>query len=126
MSNKLGSFLISTLVAVAMLPMASFHTHADIISSQEAVAMESGQALAQVDAWLMREDVSRELAALGVDPETARLRAAALSPEELGELADRIDTLPAGAGVIEVLGITFLVLIILDLVGVINIFGIGR
>jgi len=118
-----AKLLCTIVLGLCMLPLASFSAHAEIISTQEAVAMDSGQPLARVDAWLQRDDVVAELAALGVDPELARIRAEALSPAELDELAHRIDEMPAGAGVIEVLGITFLVLIILDLVGVINIFG---
>lgn len=114
--------LCAALLGLCLLPLVSFSAHAEIISTQEAVAMDSGQPLARVDAWLQRDDVVAELAALGVDPELARIRAEALTPAELDELAHRIDEMPAGAGVIEVLGITFLVLIILDLVGVINIF----
>ena len=117
-----GKVLCTALLGLCLLPLVSFSAHADIISTQEAVAMESGQSMAQVDAWLQRDDVVSELAALGVDPDLARIRAEALSPAELDELANRIDQQPAGAGVIEVLGITFLVLIILEIVGVTNIF----
>lgn len=123
MTRTLTHFLMAALLGLALLPLPSFDAHAEIISTQEAVSLESGQALARVDAWLMRDDVSRELAALGVDPEMARIRARALSPEELALLHERIEDMPAGGvGVIEVLGITFLVLLILELVGVINIF----
>lgn len=118
--------LRAAVIALFLLPMATFNVQAELISTQQALSMQSGQAATSVEAWLMRDDVVAELAAMGVDPDMARLRAASLSPEELAELAERIDELPAGAGVIEVLGITFLVLIILDLIGVINIFGIGR
>lgn len=97
---------------------------ADLVSTSEALALEEGgQARATVDAYLAREDVAEQLTSLGVDPELARLRAQALSPSELQELAGRIQEAPAGGdGVIVVLGITFLVLLILELVGVINIF----
>ncbi len=122
MKTKLAKMFCTALLGLSLLPLVSFSAHADIISTQEAVAMESGQNLAQVDAWLMRDDVMAELASLGVDPELARIRAEALSPAELELMANQIEELPAGAGVIEVLGITFLVLLILELVGVTNIF----
>ena len=94
------------------------------VSTSQALALESeGQARAIVAAYLAREEVADELAALGVDPELARLRAAALSPAELDDLAGRIGDSPAGgSGVITILGVTFLVLLILELVGVIDIF----
>jgi hypothetical protein len=124
-AKRFSKSLFPLILAAVLLPLASFNVQAGLISTQDALLMDNNPA-APVDAWLLREDVAAELAAMGVSPDMARIRAASLSPAELAELADRIDELPAGAGVIEVLGITFLVLIILDLVGVINIFGIGR
>ena len=97
---------------------------AQLVSTSQALALEEGsQARSTVDAYLAREDVAAQLATLGVDPELARLRVAALSASELEELAGRVEDAPAGGGgVITVLGITFLVLLILELVGVIDIF----
>lgn len=122
MKSKLAKMFCTALLGLSLLPLVPFSARADIISTQEAVAMESGRNLAQVDAWLMRDDVMAELASLGVDPELARIRAEALSPAELELMANQIEELPAGAGAIKVLGITFLVLLILELVGVTNIF----
>ena len=124
-AKRFSKSLFPMILAACLLPMASFNVQAGLITTQEALTMEAGPGLA-VDAWLARDEVAAELTAMGVSPEMARLRAASLSPEELAELSERIEDLPAGAGVIEVLGITFLVLIILDLIGVINVFGIGR
>jgi hypothetical protein len=62
---------------------------------------------------------------LGVNPDEVRQRVEALSDQELNMLAQHIDDLPAGAGaegVLVVIGIVFLVLIILELVGVTNVF----
>ncbi|MGY6587661.1 MAG: PA2779 family protein [Wenzhouxiangella sp.] len=105
-----------------LLPLATFNAQASLLTTQEALQLDR-TAAQQVDQWLLRDDVAEQLAELGVDPLLASQRAAAMTPAELAELAERIDELPAGAGVIEVLGVTFLVLIVLDLIGVINIFG---
>jgi hypothetical protein len=67
-------------------------------------------------------EVREKLSALGVDAAQLDARVAALTDAELATLADRIDTMPAGAGAIEVIGIVFLVLLILEAVGVIDIF----
>ncbi len=124
--KPLRSYLMACLLSLALLPLATVHASADLISSQEALAIERSSHTEQVQAWLQRDEAAAELVALGVDPTLAQARVAALSPQELEAIAERLDELPAGAGVIEVLGITFLVLIILDLVGVINLFGLGR
>ncbi len=71
---------------------------------------------------LTQESVQRSLQALGVAPEQARARVQSLTDEDLDQLATRLDELPAGSGALEVIGIVFLVLLVLELVGVTNIF----
>lgn len=115
--------LFAVLFSLALLPLATAHAGNGLVSSQDALAFERAGAAEQVEAWLQRDGVAAELVAMGVDPALAQARVAALSPEELDTIAHRLDELPAGAGVIEILGVTFLVLIVLDLIGVINIFG---
>lgn len=95
---------------------------ANLISTQEYLnGADRAASLARVDAVLAREEVTRRLSALGVAPEQARLRAAALNDVELAALAENLEQLPAG-GVLEVVGVVFVVLLILELVGVTNIF----
>jgi hypothetical protein len=80
----------------------------------------------RVQAALMRENVSGQLAALGVDPEQARQRVAALPNSDLVLLDERLEELPAGGGLLELVVVAFLIILILDLTGLTNIFpGIG-
>lgn len=119
--SALGLLLAGALAwaPIAPLPLAAN----ELVSTSDALAAEDGhEARTTVDHYLAREDVAAELATLGVDVELARLRAAALSPAELEALAGRIGESPAGGSVIGVLGVTFLVLLILEWVGVIDIF----
>jgi hypothetical protein len=120
----------SLVKAVAIVSVLAFSAsglvapaHANIIGTQT-VMMESERAatVARVHAALDREVVQSQLVALGVDPADARARIAALSDAELRQLDGRLAELPAGAGVLEVIGIVFVVLLILELVGVTNIF----
>ena len=79
--------------------------------------------LAEINAALSRADVQAQLVALGVDPANAATRAAALSDVELSQVADQLQALPAGGdGFLAVIGIVFVVLLILELTGVIDIF----
>jgi hypothetical protein len=71
---------------------------------------------------LAREDVERAMITLGVDPAAAQARVASLTPAELAQLEQQLDQLPAGGSFFAVVGIVFVVLIILELTGVINIF----
>lgn len=97
---------------------------AALIGTQQMVDAQQGATGArdQLDAFLARDEVRRQFAEMGVSPELAEQRVAALSDAEAELLAQRIEQLPAGAGVIELVGAVFIVLLILELVGVINIF----
>ena len=77
--------------------------------------------LPDIQAQIMRADVRAEFLARGVSPADVDERVAALSTEELRQLKQQIDDLPAG-GILAVIGAVFVVLLILELVGVTNIF----
>jgi len=81
---------------------------------------------AKVAAFLEREDVAGLIAAQGIDPAEAKARVASLTDAEAERLARSIDRLPAGGdilGTIAVIGIIFfLVLILLELTGFIDVF----
>lgn len=96
---------------------------AGIVGTTEAIAAGRGaEPRAMVDAALARDDVRAKLAELGVDAAEIEGRLAALSEAEIQVLADRIDEAPAGGDALAVIGIVFLVLIILEVVGVIDVF----
>ncbi|MBV1907660.1 MAG: PA2779 family protein [Pseudomonadales bacterium] len=98
--------------------------HADVISTGSALQMELRQEqVDRVDTFLARDDVRDALIARGVNPADATLRIGALTDQELQRLAVRIDNLPAGGtGVIEVVGIVAIVLLVLELLGVTDVF----
>ena len=110
-------FLVSGSLPGAKAALISTHT---MIESEKAQATEDSRE--RIREILTHDEVTKELVRLGVDPAKAEERIAALTPAELEQLQSRIGELPAGAGVFEVLGITFLVLLVLELVGVTNIF----
>jgi hypothetical protein len=96
---------------------------AELVGTLQAV--EAGtrtQDLAAVNATLAREQVREQMTALGVDPAAVEARIARLTDPELRTLAERMEQLPAGGDALAVIGIVFLVLVILEVVGVIDIF----
>lgn len=96
---------------------------AGIVGTAEAVA--AGQAadpLASVRGVLARDDVRERMVALGVDPAEVDGRLAALTGAELALLAEQLEQAPAGGDALAVIGIVFLVLMILEFTGVIDIF----
>jgi hypothetical protein len=80
------------------------------------------QDLATVNDALARTQVREQLVALGVDPMRVEARVAALTDGELRVLAGKLADAPAGGGALAVIGVVFLVLLILEAVGVIDIF----
>jgi hypothetical protein len=96
---------------------------AGIVGTSDAMAAVRQQShLAVVRDALAREDVAKRLTALGVDPAEVEGRLAALSETELATLAANIDQAPAGGSVLAVIGIVFIVLLILEYTGTIDIF----
>jgi len=109
-----ASFLACAMVAPA---------HAEMIPTADLVAVQQQQVdRATLQQWLDRDDIQAQLVDWGVDPAAAQERVASLTDAELQSLSQSMADQPAGAGALEVIGIVFVVLLILELVGVTNIF----
>ena len=111
-------------VCLAMLNLGSpLVARAELIGTLQAVeANTRAQDLATVGSALARDQVRAQFVALGVDPAQVETRVAALTDSELRTLAGKISEAPAGADALAVIGIVFLVLLILEAVGVIDVF----
>ena len=130
MSMRLA--LVRTVVGVSLsaLVAAGFpvSARAGMITTQAAIdARVSPERLANLDkvqATLARTDVRERLQALGVDSADAAARAAALPDADLARLARGMDKLPAGgdAGLLELIGFVFVVLLLLDYLDVVHVF----
>lgn len=128
-SSQVSSFrrwaLAVTLAAFTLGAMPTI-SHAGMIGTAEALraaaSHERTANLARVAAAFERDDVRAQLEQFGVDPSQAAARAAALDDVELAQLADRMESAPAGGDALAIIGIVFLVLLILDYTGVVKIF----
>lgn len=78
--------------------------------------------LATISTALARSEVREQMVAFGVEPAQVEQRIAALTDPELRTLAGQMADMPAGGDALAVIGIVFLVLLILEAVGVIDIF----
>ena len=108
-----------SLLSTFAIPVAE----AGMIGTAEAVAVEQRAAtLDTVRAGLARADVRDRMVALGVDPAEVDGRLGALTDAELQTLAARLDSAPAGGDVLAIVGIVFLVLLLLEYTGTIDIF----
>ncbi len=120
MRVSLRNFFLGWLMAAFMLTGMS--AQAGMIGTEAIVAAQTrDSSLTTVNSFMARADVQQQLEAWAVEPTMAAERVAQLSDEELQTLAQNIDAQPAG-GVLVVLGIVFVVLLVLELVGVTNIF----
>jgi hypothetical protein len=90
-----------------------------------AVMVQSSRdgSIAVIQSQLAQAEVRAQLERFGVEPAAIEGRLAALSDRELAQMAERMQETPAGGdGLIVIIGLTFVVLLILELVGVIDIF----
>jgi len=111
-------------LCMAMLNLGSpLVAQAELVTTLQAVeAGTRAQDLAAVNAALAREEVRAQFETLGVEPAEVESRVAALTDTELRTLAGQMADMPAGADALAVVGIVFIVLLILEAVGVIDIF----
>jgi hypothetical protein len=114
----LSLFLVCSVVVPAQAALVGT---AEILS-----ARDDALARQKVMHFLERQDVIRHLQAWGVGADEAQSRVEAMTPDEIRMLADKIDQMPAGGDVLGfIVGaavVTFVVLIITDIMGVTDIF----
>ncbi len=103
------------LVEVGPLPLA----HAAMVSTEQVIGEEAATDRERIMNFLAREDVRREIEALGIDPEEAAARAKALSDEEIAQVANKLDKTAAGQSAVGIivgaLLLVFVILLITDL-----------
>jgi hypothetical protein len=123
MSNRFRMNVLR-LVSVALISMGWMQVSvADVISTQYVVDSESRAAtLSKIDTLLVQDQVAKQLQAFGVDADDVSLRLQGMTTAELINLEGQLDSQIAGGGALGVIGTVFLVLLILELVGVTDIF----
>lgn len=108
---------------VTALMMSSIPAQAGLVGTEQMLAQDArAQSLNTVQTFMAGEQVAAQFEAWGVAPDMVEARVAALSEAELQELATSIQTQPAGGDGLVIVGIVFVVLLILELVGITNVF----
>ena len=118
--NRIRRFIASLLV-VSMtglgLPLPS---QAAIVGTDAALATAQRDRVATL---LDRAEVRAQLEAHGLLPADVKARVAALTDEEVAQLAGQLDRLPAGGeGIIGAIVLIFLVLLLTDILGFTKVF----
>lgn len=121
MKKLLAGFLVAWMVLLGQVQAAGLITTGEVVAAE--ASGDPAVDRARVLQTLQRPEVQARLQELGVDPQVARARVAALSDEEVAALAGKIDTAPAGGhDVLVVALIVFLALLLTDILGYTNIF----
>jgi len=118
--QRMAALVMTIAILAAGTPVVGY---AGIIDTATVVESQQREAdLATLSAGLNRADVQERMVAMGVDPAAVEARLASMTTGELRQMAEQMEQMPAGGDALAVIGIVFVVLLILELVGVIDIF----
>ncbi|MGB5261952.1 MAG: PA2779 family protein [Gammaproteobacteria bacterium] len=118
--KKAGIFMLVINFIFTTFPAASY---AGLVGTDEMLSADTrNRQMSEIQNVLARDDVRTQMLELGVNPAHVEERLSALTDAELAELSTGMQALPAGGDVVAVIGIVFIVLLILELLGVTNVF----
>jgi hypothetical protein len=121
--RRLGSivsfFTILSMMSLFTLPAQAAMVTNNAIVSQTQHSINKQDVLSQLD----RTDIQEKLVAMGVDIEDAKSRVELMNAQELAELNQNFEQLPAGSGIIGAMLVVFVVLVVTDMLGATDVFG---
>lgn len=121
--KKFGSLLLAAALVGAQVAPAQ----AAMVGTAQALAAEQGRLdRNELVTLLQREDLQRQLSALGVDVQHAQQRVAALTDAEVARINQQVAQLPAGGSALGVVLFILVVFIITDALGITDIFAFVR
>lgn len=124
MRSTKARLFVFRLVALSLLSMGFAQVStAGMVGTEALIEQETRDSrIERIEHLLDREEVAAQLVAFGAAPESVMARVRNLTNAELAELDGRIDAQVAGGDAVGIIGAVFLVLLILELVGVTDIF----
>ena len=127
MTKNLCRLTVTLLMPCLMFAGMPQDARASIVSTEQAMDASAGQSdRAKLMSFLSRADVQASLQSQGLSAADAMDRVHALSDAEVAQLSSRVDSAPAGAGVVGVLFTVFLVLLVTDIMGLTKVFPFTR
>jgi hypothetical protein len=100
---------------------------AAMISTEQVVTASAAQQnRAKIAAAFERPEVQAELQKMGISPEEAQARVAALTDSETVSIAHQVDSLPAGGDIVGALIFIFVLLLVTDILGLTKVFPFTR
>lgn len=124
MNDSKTRLVVFRLVAVALLGMGMAQVSTAGMIGTDALIEEEARdgRITKIEQLIDREDVARQLTELGADAEFLKARIGNMTDAELAALDGHIETHVAGGDALGIIGAVFLVLLILELVGVTDVF----
>lgn len=115
-------YVITCLLSLTLISAAPMALHADMLGTSQLLTQSERDARVDlVESYMDRDEVRSQMEAMGVDPTLAAERVAGLTDSQLQQLALNIESAPAG-GALGVLVTVLVILLLLEILGVTNIF----
>ncbi|MBV9190970.1 MAG: PA2779 family protein [Betaproteobacteria bacterium] len=108
--------IVSLLVICIAMPLP---TQAAMVATDKALGSAERQ---HVNQLLARADVQARLSLYGVNASDVQARIAAMSDDEVAQLAAKMDAMPAGGDILGAIVLIFLVLLLTDILGFTKVF----
>lgn len=125
---KISKLALSLILSITLFAQTSWAQMASTESLFKQPVTQSAKE--KVMQFTAREDVAKILGQMDVDPEMIEVRVASMTDEEASQIANKIDTLPAGSDALgSLVGaavFVFVLLVITDILGFTKVFGFTR
>jgi len=114
---------IAILTSVALMSLSFTSTQAALVSNDLVINhVQHNSAKTELIQTINRDGIKQQLLNMGVNPEDITSRIDLMTHEEIAQLNQQIDELPAGGDVLGVILIIFIVFVITDVIGATDIF----
>lgn len=125
---RISKLVLSVILSITLFAQASWAQMASTEALfQHTVTVSPKEKVIQ---FADREDVAKVLEQMDVDPKMIEARVASMTDEEATKIAQKIDTMPAGASaagsLIGAVVFVFVLLVITDILGFTKVFGFTR
>ena len=124
MKNSIARTVLFNYLALTIVCMGFVQvSHAEVIGTDQLISSEAREAsITRIESIVMRDDVRQQMTNLGVSQEVVLARVNQMTTGELASFESSLNQGIVGGDALAVIGAVFLVLLILELVGVTDIF----
>jgi len=114
---------LSVLLSFTLMSLSFNSAQAALVTNDLVIShVQQHNAKAELLQTINRADVKQQLLSMGVKPGDITSRVDLMTHEEIAQLNQQVDDLPAGGSILGVLLIIFLVFVITDVIGATDIF----